>query len=328
MPHRRLAHRLLGEWLRTGDTYVRSADGYYTCLGRSGDLLKAGGIWVSPAEVEDRLLQHPSVAEAAVVGVRDRDDLDKPVACVVPVPGATLTEVELVAWCREGLAAFKRPRSVLVLSELPKTATGKVQRFRLREDAQAAAAPDPRAAPERPGQRAVALGGRWVCRGTCARTGSPLPGSAHVRRAVSAHVPGPGARSPDRHMCADSLGTCARTGSPLPGSAHVPGLSRHMCPGCLARRPRAYAGGRIRQLSAPAARPSPASSPSARDDPATARSRSPAAPARPGCALSGRRRAPGAARSRPTSARLVQLHVRPLDTCRSARKLPHGRMQG
>ena len=140
----------VGEWLRTGDTYVRSADGYYTCLGRSGDLLKAGGIWVSPAEVEDRLLQHPSVAEAAVVGVRDRDDLDKPVACVVPVPGATLTEVELVAWCREGLAAFKRPRSVLVLSELPKTATGKVQRFRLREDAQAAAARIPEQPPSDP----------------------------------------------------------------------------------------------------------------------------------------------------------------------------------
>ena len=124
-----------GEWLCTGDTYSRSADGWYTCLGRSGDLLKAGGIWVSPAEVEDRLLQHPGVAEAAVVGVRDRDDLDKPVAYVVPAPGATLDGQELVAWCREGLAAFKRPRAVVVLDELPKTATGKVQRFRLREQA-------------------------------------------------------------------------------------------------------------------------------------------------------------------------------------------------
>jgi len=128
-----------GEWLCTGDTYVRSADGWYTCLGRSGDLLKAGGIWVSPAEVEERLLQHPSVSEAAVVGVPDRDDLDKPVACVVAMPGTRIDPDELVAWCREGLAAFKRPRSVVVLDELPKTATGKVQRFRLREDAQAAA---------------------------------------------------------------------------------------------------------------------------------------------------------------------------------------------
>lgn len=125
-----------GEWLCTGDTYVRSEDGWYTCLGRSGDLLKAGGIWVSPAEVEERLLQHPAVAEAAVVGVRDSDDLDKPVAYVVPAAGATLSEDELVAWCREGLAAFKRPRAVVVLDELPKTATGKVQRFRLKEAAQ------------------------------------------------------------------------------------------------------------------------------------------------------------------------------------------------
>ncbi len=138
-----------GEWLSTGDTYRRSADGYYTCLGRSNDLLKAGGIWVSPAEVEERLLQHPGVAEAAVVGVPDGDDLDKPVACVVPVPGADLDPDDLVAWCRDGLAAFKRPRAVLILAELPKTATGKVQRFRLREDARAATdlAPPPPAAP-------------------------------------------------------------------------------------------------------------------------------------------------------------------------------------
>ena len=122
-----------GEWLRTGDTYVRSADGYYACMGRSDDLLKAGGIWVSPAEVEDRLLQHPDVAEAAVVAVADSDELDKPVAFVVAMPGAQLDEAELVSWCREGLAAFKRPRAVVVVDELPKTATGKVQRFRLRE---------------------------------------------------------------------------------------------------------------------------------------------------------------------------------------------------
>jgi benzoate-CoA ligase family protein len=122
-----------GEWLSTGDTYTRSADGYYTCLGRSNDLLKAGGIWVSPAEVEDRLLQHPAVVEAAVVGVPDSNELDKPVACVVLAEGATADGDELVAWCREGLAAFKRPRAVLVVDELPKTATGKIQRFRLRE---------------------------------------------------------------------------------------------------------------------------------------------------------------------------------------------------
>jgi benzoate-CoA ligase family protein len=135
-----------GEWLCTGDTYSRSADGWYTCLGRSSDLLKAGGIWVSPAEVEERLLQHPAVAEVAVVGVPDRDDLDKPVACVVPVAGAAVDADELVAWCREGLAAFKRPRSVVLLDELPKTATGKVQRFRLREQVQDTSIPVPPAA--------------------------------------------------------------------------------------------------------------------------------------------------------------------------------------
>ena len=76
-----------GEWLRTGDTYVRDEDGYYTCLGRTDDMLKAGGIWVSPTEVEARLREHPAVAEVAVVGVPDADGLDKPVACVVAEPG-------------------------------------------------------------------------------------------------------------------------------------------------------------------------------------------------------------------------------------------------
>jgi acyl-coenzyme A synthetase/AMP-(fatty) acid ligase len=122
-----------GEWLRTGDTYVRTHDGYYACLGRDDDLLKAGGIWVSPSEVEDRLLQHPSVAEVVVVGVPDADGLDKPVACVVAAEGQTVDPEVLVAFCREGLAAFKRPRAVLVVDALPKTATGKMQRYRVRE---------------------------------------------------------------------------------------------------------------------------------------------------------------------------------------------------
>jgi benzoate-CoA ligase len=122
----------LGDWLRTGDTYVRNADGTYTCMGRTNDLLKAGGIWVSPAEVEERLLAHPDVAEVAVVGAPDGDGLDKPVACVVPRPGREVDADALVAWCREGLAAFKRPRAVIGLSELPRTPTGKVRRNVLR----------------------------------------------------------------------------------------------------------------------------------------------------------------------------------------------------
>jgi benzoate-CoA ligase family protein len=120
-----------GEWLVTGDTYVRSVEGYYTCLGRNTDMLKAGGIWVSPAEVESRLLEHPAVREAAVVGVADADGLDKPVAVVVVGDG--VVEDDLVAWCREGLAHFKAPRRVVFVSDLPKTATGKLQRFKVRD---------------------------------------------------------------------------------------------------------------------------------------------------------------------------------------------------
>jgi benzoate-CoA ligase family protein len=120
-----------GEWLSTGDTYVRTPTGHYTCLGRSDDLLKAAGIWVSPAEVEARLLEHPAVAETAVVGRPDPDGIDKPVAAVV-VRDA-VTEDELIRWCRDGLAAFKRPRQVIFVDELPKTATGKMQRYRVRE---------------------------------------------------------------------------------------------------------------------------------------------------------------------------------------------------
>ncbi|MEJ2861786.1 benzoate-CoA ligase family protein [Actinomycetospora flava] len=122
-----------GEWLRTGDTYVRNADGTYTCLGRTDDVLKVGGIWVTPAEVEERLVAHPSVAEVVVVAVQDADGLDVPVACVVPREGHTVDPEALVAWCREGLASFKRPRHVIAIDEVPRTATGKVQRFRLRE---------------------------------------------------------------------------------------------------------------------------------------------------------------------------------------------------
>ena len=122
-----------GEWLNTGDTYVRSEDGYYTCLGRSNDLIKAGGIWVSPAEVEARLVQHTSVLEAAVIGVPDADGLDKPVAVVVASATAPVGADELVQWCRDGLAHFKAPRQVVFVAELPKTATGKMQRYKVRQ---------------------------------------------------------------------------------------------------------------------------------------------------------------------------------------------------
>jgi benzoate-CoA ligase len=107
-------------------------DGSWACLGRSDDVLKVGGIWVSPTEVETRILEHPDVAEAVVVGVPDADGLDKPVAYVVAMPGATVDETDVIAFCRAGLASFKRPRRVVTVTELPKTATGKIQRYRLR----------------------------------------------------------------------------------------------------------------------------------------------------------------------------------------------------
>ena len=122
-----------GEWLATGDTYVEGPDGRFTCLGRSTDMIKAGGMWVTPSEVEARLLEHPAVQEAAVVGVTDADGLEKPIACVVPVPGATVSGGELIEFPPGGLAHLKQPRAVLVVDTLPRTATGKLQRFRVRE---------------------------------------------------------------------------------------------------------------------------------------------------------------------------------------------------
>jgi len=122
-----------GEWLATGDTYVEGPDGRFTCLGRTTDMIKSAGMWVTPSEVEARLLEHPAVHEAAVVGLPDADGLDKPVACVVLVPEAQVSDAELIEFCRAGLAHFKQPRAVLVVDALPRTATGKLQRYRVRD---------------------------------------------------------------------------------------------------------------------------------------------------------------------------------------------------
>ncbi|MFN0026924.1 MAG: benzoate-CoA ligase family protein [Acidimicrobiales bacterium] len=132
---RRAATRtaFLGEWMRTGDVYQRSADGYWTCLGRNNDMLKVGGIWVSPAEVENVLLTHPDVSEAAVVGSRTQDGLETAVAYLVARSGHRIDVASIEAHCRTNMAAFKRPRRIEVVAELPKTATGKVRRNVLRE---------------------------------------------------------------------------------------------------------------------------------------------------------------------------------------------------
>ena len=121
-----------GEWLSTGDVYSTSADGYWTFHGRNSDMIKAGGIWVSPAEVEAVVIEHPDVLEVAVVGSRDEDGLEMVVAFAVPRQGRAIEPASVDAHCRERMAAFKRPRRLVVVDELPKTATGKVQRFALR----------------------------------------------------------------------------------------------------------------------------------------------------------------------------------------------------
>jgi benzoate-CoA ligase family protein len=120
-------------WIRTGDVYVRSADEWWTFLGRNNDMIKAGGIWVSPAEIESALIEHSGVLEVAVVGARDEAGLESVVAFVVPASGTVLDLAEIEQHCRDRMAAFKRPRRILLVDELPKTATGKIQRFQLRQ---------------------------------------------------------------------------------------------------------------------------------------------------------------------------------------------------
>ena len=120
-------------WLRTGDVYTWSADGHWTFLGRNNDMIKAGGIWVSPAEVESVLIEHPDVLEAAVVGARDESGLEQTVAFVVARTGRSIDPDEIERHCRAKMAAFKRPRKLCVVDELPKTATGKIRRFELRD---------------------------------------------------------------------------------------------------------------------------------------------------------------------------------------------------
>ncbi|MEA2800294.1 MAG: benzoate-CoA ligase [Rhodospirillaceae bacterium] len=129
------AETMVGGWLNTGDTYREDPDGYLIYDGRSDDMLKVGGIWCSPVEIENCLIGHPAVLEAAVVGHADADALIKPKAIVVLKQagggGAALTD-ELMALCKKTLAPYKYPRWVEYVPELPKTATGKIQRFKLR----------------------------------------------------------------------------------------------------------------------------------------------------------------------------------------------------
>lgn len=129
------AHTMRGEWLNTGDMYLRTGDGWYVNAGRGDDMLKVGGLWCSPFEIEGRLIEHPKVLEAAVVARADEDGLTKPEAWIVLNDAADASpelEAELVEHCRAGLARYKYPRWFRFVDDLPKTVTGKIQRFRLR----------------------------------------------------------------------------------------------------------------------------------------------------------------------------------------------------
>lgn len=123
-------------WFITGDTYLREADGFFWYQGRTDDMLRVSGHWVSPPEVEGVLMKHPAVLEAAVVGKRDADELVKPQAFIVlrdPSAASEELKEELKRHVKASMAPYCYPRWIEFVKELPKTATGKIQRFRLRE---------------------------------------------------------------------------------------------------------------------------------------------------------------------------------------------------
>ncbi|MBI1737173.1 MAG: benzoate-CoA ligase family protein [Candidatus Rokubacteria bacterium] len=133
--HEKTKETLHGPWIQTGDKYSQDADGYFWYAGRADDMLKVGGIWVSPVEVESTLVKHPSVLEAAVVGVEDEERLVKPKAFVVLKDASAAKPAladELKGFVKDKIAPYKYPRWIEFVAELPKTATGKIQRFKLR----------------------------------------------------------------------------------------------------------------------------------------------------------------------------------------------------
>src|ERR1700686_2044313 len=134
--HEKTKDTMNGHWIHTGDKYYQDEEGFYWYGGRSDDMLKVSGQWVSPVEVEAALISHPAVLECAVVGDMDADKLIKPRAYVVLNTGYEASPAladELKAFVKQQLAAFKYPRWIYFVVELPKTATGKIQRFKLRE---------------------------------------------------------------------------------------------------------------------------------------------------------------------------------------------------
>jgi acyl-coenzyme A synthetase/AMP-(fatty) acid ligase len=133
-----------GEWFFTGDRYVKDADGRFVYQGRADDMIKVGGLWVAPADVEACLVRHPAVSEAAVIGVAV-EEISRIKAFVIaaeePADPEALAD-ELRAWCKEHLRRYEYPHVVEFVSDFPRTATGKIQRFKLREaEARPAAQP-------------------------------------------------------------------------------------------------------------------------------------------------------------------------------------------
>jgi acyl-coenzyme A synthetase/AMP-(fatty) acid ligase len=132
----------VGEWFYTGDRYRVDEDGFYWYEGRADEMFKVGGLWVSPVEIEKVLMEHSAVQEAAVVGAQEEEGLTRIHAFVVLRPGQEGSEAlaeELREWCKERLARYKYPHKVSFVRELPKTAAGKIQRFKLREELEAEA---------------------------------------------------------------------------------------------------------------------------------------------------------------------------------------------
>jgi benzoate-CoA ligase len=148
----------MGRWTRTGDKYFEDEDGYYVYCGRSDDMMKVSGMYVSPAEVEAALVAHEDVLEAAVVGAPDEDGLIKPKAFVVVKPGIAADEGfarALETHAKSLLAPFKCPRWYAYVDDLPKTATGKIQRFKLREQT-SDGGPSPQPSPRKRGEGVAA----------------------------------------------------------------------------------------------------------------------------------------------------------------------------
>jgi benzoate-CoA ligase family protein len=150
--HEKTRRSMLGEWFRSGDRYERRADGAYAYVGRADDMLKVGGLWVSPVDMEIVLVEHPRVSAVGVVGV-NIDGATRIVAFVVPAdgPGDEGLAEELRTWCKQRMRRYEYPHIVRFVDDLPRTLTGKVQRFRLRELA-AEQAEDVAASPDAPAE--------------------------------------------------------------------------------------------------------------------------------------------------------------------------------